>query len=601
MRTLLSLSLIPFATAGLLVAQKAPATPAPLMSAPIANVAYEVTFNRDLAKRRAMSVRMTFDASGAQPVLLSLPAWTPGAYEITDFAKWVSNFTPTRAGQALEWDKLDYDTWRIHTKGPGPVTLSFDFKADTLDNAMSWARDEFLLFNGTNVFMYPEGQPLTFPATVRISTESDWIVATGMTSAGARNSYREGNYHDLVDMPFFVGRFDFDSVEVEGITVRLATYPAGSLSGAPRAETWTRIEKMWPPMIQAFGDKPFKTYTIMQIADSSYQGASGLEHQNSHVDVITPLALGNPFLDGLYAHEIIHAWNVKRLRPVDLYPYRYDRSQPTPWLWVSEGITDYYADLVLVRAQLVQPSGFYATTTGKINNVNSAAPVALEDASLSTWIHPTDGTGYLYYDKGSLAGLMLDIIIRDASNNRQSLDDVMRSVYNSAYKKDRGFTSAEWWAAVSKAAGGKSFSEFNRLYVDGRAPYPWDSILPLAGLRLNREPRLGVQSESDSTGTRVVAVAQGTAAALAGVKPGDYLVSVGDVPVTAGTDFGPAFRQLYAGKADAPFVVTVRRGAETLTLDAKVQLGNLKVEADPASNEKATRIRDGILTGKTGS
>jgi hypothetical protein len=159
MRTLFSLSLIPFATAGLLAAQKPATSPAPLKSAPIANVAYEVTFNRDLAKRRAMSVTMTFDVSGAQPVLLSLPAWTPGAYEITDFAKWVSNFTPTRGGQALEWDKLDYDTWRIRTGGPGPVKVSFDFRADTLDNAMSWARDEFLLFNGTNVFMYPEGLP----------------------------------------------------------------------------------------------------------------------------------------------------------------------------------------------------------------------------------------------------------------------------------------------------------------------------------------------------------------------------------------------------------------------------------------------------------
>ena len=367
MRTLFTLSLLTVASAGMLAAQRTPAVPAPLRSAPIANVAYEVTFNRDLAKHRSMAVTMSFDVSGTQPVLLSLPAWTPGAYEITDFAKWVSNFAPTRGGQALEWDKLDYDTWRIRTTGAGPVKVSFDFKADTLDNAMSWARDEFLLFNGTNVFMYPEGQPFSFPATVHISTESDWIVATGMTYGGAKDSYREGNYHDLVDMPFFVGHFDYDSVQVEGITVRLATYPAGSLSGAPRAETWTRIQKMWPPMIQAFGDKPFKNYTIMQIADSSYQGASGLEHQNSHVDVITPLALGNPFLDGLYAHEIFHAWNVKRLRPADLYPYRYDRSQPTTWLWVSEGITDYYADLVLVRAQLVEPSNFFATTTGKID------------------------------------------------------------------------------------------------------------------------------------------------------------------------------------------------------------------------------------------
>ncbi len=601
MRTLSTLSLLVVATTHLLVAQRAPAVPAAPRSAPIANVAYQVTFNRDLAARREMSVTMTFDVSGTGPVLLSLPAWTPGAYEITDFAKWVSNFTPTRNGQAIEWDKLDYDTWRLRTSGAGPVKVSFDFKADTLDNAMSWARDEFLLFNGTNVFMYAEGQPLSFPARVRILTESDWIVATGMTYGSVKDGYHEENYHDLVDMPFFVGRFDYDSVQVEGITLRLATYPAGSLSGAPRAETWTRLKKMWPPMIQAFGDKPFTNYTIMQIADSSYQGASGLEHQNSHVDVITPLALGNPFLDGLYAHEIIHAWNVKRLRPADLYPYRYDRPQPTTWLWVSEGITDYYADLVLVRAQLVEPSNFFATTTGKILNVDGNPPVALEDASLNTWIHPTDGTGYLYYDKGSLAGLMLDIMIRDASDNRRSLDDVMRSVYNSAYKKDRGFTGEEWWAAVSKAAGGKSFAEFNRLYVDGRAPYPWETVLPLAGMRMSRDPRVGVQTDADSSGVRVVAVSPGSAAAGAGVQPGDYLVSVGDVTVGNNADFGPEFRELYAGKAGAPYVITVRRGTETLKLNATNQLTSIRIDADPSSSAKATRIRDGILTGKTGS
>ena len=585
----------------LLAAVALPSTALAQQSAPVTDLRYALTFTSATAQAQSVTVTTRFQVAGTDAVLLSLPSWTPGAYEVSNFARRVSNFVVTQGGAPLAWDKADPDTWRIRPSGRGEVAVTFDFQADQLDNAMAWSQPDFLLVNGTNVFLFPEGRSLEFPARVTVSTEAGWRVATGMTPDGGPRAWKAGNYHDLVDMPFFVGRFDYDSVQVEGITVRLATYPAGSLSGAPRAETWTRIQKMWPPMVQAFGDKPFKTYTIMQVADSSYQGASGLEHQNSHVDVITPLALGNPFLDGLYAHEIIHAWNVKRLRPADLYPYRYDRSQPTPWLWVSEGITDYYADLVLVRAQLVEPSNFFATTTGKINNVNSAAPVALEDASLSTWIHPTDGTGYLYYDKGSLAGLMLDIMIRDASDNRQSLDDVMRSVYQSAYKHDRGFTSAEWWAAVSKAAGGRSFTDFNRLYVDGRAPYPWDSILPLAGLRLNREPRLGVQSDSDSTGVRVAAVAPGSAAALAGVKPGDYLVSVGDVPVTAGTDFGPAFRQLYSGKADAPFVVTVKRGTETLNLDAKVQLGNLKVEADPNASEKATRIRDGILTGRTGS
>lgn len=590
MRTLASLLLL--ATAVPLGAQ----TAAP-RSAPIRDIRYEVTFNRETAKSRSMNVSMTFAASGATPVLLSLPAWTPGAYEITDFAKWVSEFTPTRNGAALQWDKLDYDTWRIRTNGSGPVKVTFAFKADTLDNAMSWSRDEFLLFNGTNVFLYPEGNSLTFPATVTINTENDWLVATGMTWTGVRNTYREENYHDLVDMPFFVGRFDYDSASTDGITVRFATWPAGSLTGAARADTWEHLKKMFAPMIAVFKDAPFRNYTIFQLADSSFDGASGLEHQNSHVDVITPLALGNPFLDGLFAHEIFHAWNVKRLRPADLWPYRYDRSQPTPWLWVSEGITDYYADLDLVRANLVSPDAFMATTTGKIQNVASVPPVALEDASISTWIHPTDGTGYLYYDKGSLAGFLLDIMIRDASDNKQSLDNVMRSVYNSAYKRGRGFTGTEWWAAVSVAAGGKSFTEFNAKYVDGRDEYPWETVLPLAGMRIARDPRIGIQTSDDSAGIKVESVMPDGPGAAAGLKPGDYLVKVGDIEVKD-PNWGASFRELYQGKAGASLPIIVRRGGQTVTLDSKVVLGLIRVEEDPNAGEKAVRIRNGILTGK---
>ena len=103
-----------------------------------------------------------------------------------------------------------------------------------------------------------------------------------------------------------------------------------------------------------------------------YGGASGLEHQNSHVDMFAPPYVGSEFQPSLYAHEIFHSWNVKRLRPADMWPYQYSRPQPTPWLWVSEGITDYYADLAEVRGGVVDEKGFYALTAEKINEVMNA-------------------------------------------------------------------------------------------------------------------------------------------------------------------------------------------------------------------------------------
>src|SRR5262249_474217 len=157
------------------------------------------------------------------------------------------------------------------------------------------------------------------------------------------------------------------------------------------------------------------------------------------------------------------------------------------------------------------------------------APVtALQDASLSTWIHPTDGSGYLYYPKGSLAGLMLDIMIRDATNNHKSLDTVMRDLYRTTYKTGRGFTGPDWWGAVTRAAGGVKFADFGAKYVGGREPYPWDTVLPLAGMRAVidtiREPQLGLAFAQDSSGAIVIrGVRPGSPAEDAGVKSGDVL------------------------------------------------------------------------------
>jgi len=593
------------ALSGLSVRAQAPqSTPSDSVSAPIRDVRYDVTFMKADADAKLVEVAMSFSTTGSNPVVLSLPAWTPGAYEITNYARWVTAFTATADGRALSWDKLDYDTWRIRPSGAKSVKVSFRYVADSLDNAIAWAKPDFLLLNGTNVFLFPEGQPSDYSATVVIHTESDWRVATGMSTAGQPRTYSASSYHDLVDMPFFIGKFDLDSARVSDKWIRYATYPVGAVSSSVRQTAWDQLKKMIPPEIAVFGEVPWDSYTVMQIVDSSYMGASGLEHQNSHVDVLSPQYVGSEFQPSLYAHEIFHAWNVKRLRPADMWPYRYSRPQPTPWLWVSEGLTDYYADLAEVRGGVVDAKGFLALTAEKINEVMSAPPIALQDASLNTWMHPIDGTEFIYYPKGSLAGFLLDILIRDASDNKKSLDDVMRGLYQSSYKAGKGFTPADWWNAVSSAANGKSFAAHDAAYIDGREPFPYDSVLPRAGLRIRQErvPRLGVTTQQDASGIVVRDVAPGSSAARAGVRPGDYLVSIGDIAVDD-QQFGARIRAKYGASVEgAPLAIKIRRGAETLSLQGELQFapGEVMIEPDPSAGPKAVMIREGILKGRTG-
>ncbi len=587
------------ASLGLFAAGLVPPPPTPAVT----GIEYQLTFTKATAATRSLGVSMRFQASAAGPVELSLPAWTPGAYEISNYARRVSSFTAAQGSAALRWNKTDFDTWRVQVPAAGAVTVAFNFAADTLDNAMAWSRADFAFVNGTNVLLYPEGAGLDFPAILSIVTEADWAVTTGLASTGLHR-YTATNFHDLVDMPFFIGRFEVDSAPIGGVMNRMASYPAGALAGAPRALLWKQLSTMVPAMAKVFGETPWTNYTTLLVFDSAYGGGSALEHQNSHLGIYSPTFVGTPILASITAHEIFHGWNVKRLRPADMVPYRYDRPQPTTLLWVSEGITDYYADLALVRGSVIDSAIFLNVTQGKIEEVAAAPPIALEDASLSTWIQPTDGTATIYYPKGSLAGLLLDIMIRDASDNRASLDDVMRTLYRATVPAGRGFTVDEWWAAVNQLAGRDLATTFARRYVDGREPFPWSQIAPLAGLRYVvdsvSEPRLGVGTTTVDGHEMVTTVTSGAAAAVAGVLPRDELVAIGDLKVDP--NFGPAFRARYQNQIGAAVPLTIRRANKdlTLTLTVRAELRvDGRLEFDRRPSLKSARIRHALLSGTT--
>src|SRR5438132_2743531 len=489
------------------------------VSAPITDVRYEITADSAAVARRQLGVSMSFHVSGNAPVVLALPAWSPGHYVLIWFARRVSQFSAESNGAQLPWKKVDYQTWEITPRGAGTVRVSFRYLADAVDRAVAWTSPNFAFFNGTNVFLYPVGRGFNWPAQVSVRTEPSWRIATGMDPAPGTNNFTAPNYHDLTDMPFYVGRFAFDSTQIAGKWIRLAFYPAGSLTTARRDRTFGWLRKIFPAHIAVFGEAPFRNYTVFQRSDTLVNGG-GLEHQSSQVDEVTTSQLDAGYIPGLYSHEAFHAWNVKRLRPADMVPYRYDDAQPTTWLWVSEGITDYYSALALVRGGVEDSTGLFAFIADEIASVMDAPPTAVSDASLSSWINPTDGSSGLYYPKGGLTGFLLDIMIRDASDNRGTLDDVMRRLYHMTYERGRGFTAGDWWNEVSRAAGGKSFGNFARRYVDGRDQLPLDSVLSLAALRFVvdtvLEPRLGIIPIADSAGVTVSDITPGGAAESAG-------------------------------------------------------------------------------------
>ena len=574
-----------------------------------APVRYTVEVREPAAK--LFHVTAEFPSAGDE-LVVSLPAWTPGSYDIENYARNVREFAAAGAsGQALDWDKADPDSWRVRGGGGGAVQVSFAYHADSLDLDKSRIEGDFAFFNGTNLFPYEEGK-IDRPAELALKLPVGWQVATGLPRGNAENVFRAASYHELVDAPTFLGQFQLDSFTAGGKPAQLAVYPAAAFTPEQRERIRDSVDRILTEQNEIVGAAPYETYTVLLYVGEWPAGfAGGLEHANSHFDILTPpftqaFDQAFPILQSLLAHETFHLWNVKRIRPASLWPYDYDEWQPSELLWFSEGVTDYYADLTTVRSGLYDEEAFFGQIENNLATLAAEpAPIALEDASLSTWLDPAWGNPYIYYPKGSLVGLLLDLRIRHATRNERSLDTVVRRLYDEFYEQDRGFSTADLLRLLEEA-GVPELAAFHERYVDGREPLPIAETLALGGMLLEfastQEPFLGVAGGVQDGEVVVGAVSPGSPAAEAGVMEGDVLLSVGGLPLTDPA-WGDRFRETFADRVGDPLEIRVRRGQEELTLQGRVAVrtsDEYEVTRDPAAGEAEQAIFRSLVTGGEG-
>ncbi|MGH7645926.1 MAG: hypothetical protein ACREMR_10110, partial [Gemmatimonadales bacterium] len=307
---------------------------------------------------RLFHVAAEFAAAGTDTLLLSLPAWSPGSYEIQNYARYVRGFAAKNAaGQPLFWDRYDKDTWRVPTGGSERVSVDFDFLADTIDLSLSRIRDDFAVFLGTNLFLFEEGR-LDRRAEVRFVLPDGWQVTTALRSGGA-GRYTAADYHELADAMTFLGRYSLDSVQVDAKWIRLAVWPADAYTAAVARNLRSSVERLAAVQNRLMGGPPYDSYTVFfAVIREPIDFGGGLEHSVSQFDIMPQEAFADAagnlgdFMNPLLSHEFFHLWNVKRIRPAEMWPYDYDEEQYTPLLWWSEGVTDYYGDLTNLRAGL---------------------------------------------------------------------------------------------------------------------------------------------------------------------------------------------------------------------------------------------------------
>jgi predicted metalloprotease with PDZ domain len=527
-------------------------------------ISFTVAMSRPHTHLFDVDVAIKRTANGPPEELLVMPVWTPGSYMIREFERNVQDFAAAdAAGQPLKWEKTNKNTWRVITNGAREWHATYRVYANELSVRTSELNSDHAFWNNANLLMYLEGF-LKSPSTVRVLAPDVWKVATGLPAVpGQKNTFRAENFDVLYDSPFEASNFKTIVFNVKGVPHRIVIDGTGNYD----PERMRRdVQKIVETQVELMGGEvPYHDYTfILHLRENA---GGGLEHLNStalgyprfgfrirsgdRATSAAPNTTATPERDyrgflGLVSHEFFHLWNVKRIRPDALGPFDYTQENYTKVLWVAEGITDYYSDLVLRRAGLISEGDYLSATARSIKSLQDTPGrlvQSAEESSFDAWVkfyRPDENSvnsQISYYDKGALLGLLLDLEIRKRSGGAKSLDDVMRYLYTEFYKKDRNYGPGDFQKATELMAGG-SLEEFFSKYVRGVQELDYNAALAAAGLRLETSAAadatvyFGADVTQDDDRLMVRRVYAGSPAYDQGLNAGDQIVAMDNMRAT---------------------------------------------------------------------
>lgn len=563
-----------------------------------ATIQYEIS----VAHPEQHVFHISMEVPGVQDELrVQIPAWN-ALYEIRDFSSHVQQVEAYANGQRVEIAKLDKLTWRV--RASGAVTIRYATFWDEPGPFGTQLNPDHAFINPAMILLYvPDRRAET--SEVRITDiPGGWrICSSALVPKPEAGIVRAESYDALADAPIEVSKYsEFD---VPDLSPQVHVVVHGD--GWNKHDLESALRKICVYETHLMEGAPYSRYTfIFHVGKAAGGGTGGMEHANS-----TAIFMPNDaFLPNISAHEFFHLWNVKRIRPASLEPVDYTREMYTRALWFAEGVTNTYASYAMVRTGLWNKQDFYQDLSLQISEVE-ARPAeqwqSAEQSSLDAWLekyylYNQPQNSVSYYTKGQILGVLLDIVIRDRSDNQKSLDDVLRGLNTEFARSGKFYRDGQDIRLVSEKVTGTSFADFFSNYVSGARPLPYADVLSRAGLELRAQQSiratLGFFVDRDKNGAWLVrSLDPNSNAAHSGLRPGDEIVhwNNGDVP----RRLERWLTQQHPGDL---LLLHVRRPEKEE--DVRVALGEIRetfyqVSELPHADERARRIREGLLRGST--
>jgi predicted metalloprotease with PDZ domain len=487
-------------------------------------------------------VEMTLSDFKEKQLDIKMPVWAPGSYLVREFSK---NVNLVRAfddkGKEIQVQKKKKNTWTISTDGNKKIRVKYEVYSFELSVRTPFLDLTHGFVSGSGVFMYVEGYKDKKGILEVIPHSSFKTITTALPKAAilvqkdGSQSFEFLNYDQLVDCPIEIGNQTVFDFMASGTKHTVAMY----------GEAFYDIESLKIDMTKIidaetaiFGSNPNKDYVF--IVHNVVDGQGGLEHANSCVLSVNRWTYGGSeyrnFLN-LVAHEYFHLWNVKRIRPIELGPFDYDQENYTTLLWVMEGFTSYYDELILRRAGYYTKEEILAKIQSSVNYVEGSVGARVQPvahASFDAWIkayRPTENsanTSMTYYSRGTIHGAVFDAMIIDNSKGKQGLDHFMKHLFQKFYiEMNRGFTEAEFKSELEKFVG-KNLDDFFKNYIHGTEIIPYAEIFDKIGVSVKDvttfKPSFGAAVREENGKIMVKSIRANSCAEDAGISVGDEII-----------------------------------------------------------------------------